>query len=222
MGEHIVGHVAATRQPLVVNDVEREPRFLRTAALHDCRAELALPIVLGDRLLGVLSVQSARAGAFDEGDVATLQTVADVVAVAIENARLFEEERRRQHELYSILDVTTAATSSLLLDEVLERVARGIAAAVGIQSCAIYLLDETGRWLLPAAGSTGPLALPIDGPFYNTPVDLTQDDFLREVVEGRHSLVCAEAEADPRTNKEVVRALHLISMLAVPLIAKEK
>lgn len=223
LGAHIVGYAAATRLPLLVNDVAREPRFLRTPVLADTGAELALPIVLGEHLIGVLDVQSALADAFDENDVVTLQTVADGIAVAIENARLFEQERRRQQELHSILDVTKAATSSLLLDEVLERMARGIAGTVGIPSCGVYLLDESGRWLLPAAGATGPLA-PLDStaPFYHTPIDLTQDSFLCEVVEQRHSLVCARADADPRLNQDVVRALHLKSVLAAPLIAKEK
>ena len=79
-----------------------------------------MPIVLGNRLLGVVDVESDRIGAFDGDDVATLQTLADGLAVGIENARLFEAERRRRQELTSILDVTTASTSSLLLDEVLE------------------------------------------------------------------------------------------------------
>ena len=70
--------------------------------------------------------RARRLGAFDGDDVATLQTLADGLAVGIENARLFEAERRRRQELTSILDVTTAATSSLLLDEVLGIVARGL------------------------------------------------------------------------------------------------
>ncbi|HEX5505033.1 MAG TPA: GAF domain-containing protein [Thermomicrobiales bacterium] len=223
VGEHVVGHVAATREPLMVNDVAREPRFLRPPSLSDTRAELALPIVLGDQLLGVLSVESTCVAAFDDVDVATLQTVADSIAAAIENTRLFEEERRRRHEMASILDVTKASTSSLLLDEVLARVARGVVEAIGKPpSCGLYLLDETGRWLLPASGATGPLAQTTGAHFYDTPIDLTRDDFLREVVEQRHSLFCADAAADPRTNKDVVRALHLHSMLAVPLIAKER
>ncbi|MDP9372064.1 MAG: GAF domain-containing protein, partial [Chloroflexota bacterium] len=226
VGEHLVGQAAAGRRPVLVNDVARNPRFLRTAALRDTRASLALPIILGDRLLGVLSVESDRADAFDDDDVATLQTLADGVAVAIDNARLFEAEQRRRQELASILDVTTAATSSLLVDEVLGVVARGIADAVDMPSCGVYLLDDSGRWLLPATGVAAADAANGAGTFgrafYDLPIDLQQERFLREVVTGRQALVCADAEGDPRTDKRLVRALGLKSLLAVPLIAKDK
>ncbi len=228
-GAHIVGQVAATRQPLLVNDVAADPRFLATASVEGTRAELALPIVLGDRLLGVLDVGSRHPGAFDAGDVATLQTLADGVAVAMDNARLFEEEHRRRQELTSILDVTKAATSSLLLDEVLRLVARGIAGAVDIPSCTIYLLDETGQWLIPATGvnvsgangASGHDADPAAN-FYHLPINLAYDPFLRDVVEGRRAALCADVAADPRTTAEVYRALGLKSILAVPLIAKDR
>src|SRR3712207_9298108 len=88
------------------------------------------------------SVESVQVEAFDEEDVSTLQTVADGVGVAIENARLFEEERRRRQELASIIDVTKAATSTLQPDEVLGRVARGNAAVDGLPSFGGYLLRE--------------------------------------------------------------------------------
>lgn len=91
--EGIVGYVGATRAPYLVNDVEREPRYYRVPELQSARAELAVPIKLGDRLLGVLDVESRELNAFNEDDVSTLQTVADMIAVAIENARLYERSR---------------------------------------------------------------------------------------------------------------------------------
>ncbi len=219
LGEHIVGKTAATRRPMLVNDVAREPHFLRTASLHDSRAELAVPIVLGERLIGVVDASCARVGAFDADDVATLQTLADGLAVGIENARLFEAERRRQQELTSILSVTTAATSSLLLDEVLDIVARGLSAAVDGLPCGVYLLDDTGAQLLPRAG-VGPDGGPLSGLAADRPIALADEAFLREAVARGHALITTDAARDPRTNTALVRALGLKSLLAVPLIAK--
>lgn len=218
VGAHVVGRAAALRQPVLVNDVAQEPRFLRTASLADSRAELAVPIVLGDRLIGVLVVQSDRVGAFDDGDVATLQTLADNVAVAIENARLFEAERRRQQELTSILDVTTAATSSLLLDEVLERVARGLSAAVDGLPCGVYLLDDDGAALVPRAG-VGLDGGPLTGLAADRRIALADEPFLRSVLADGHAIAASDIERDPRANRALVRALRLKSVLAVPLIA---
>ena len=221
VGAHISGRAAAQRQPVLVNDVEQEPDFLRTASLADTRAELAVPIVLGDRLIGVLVVQSDRVGAFDAGDVATLQTLVDNVAIAIENARLFEAERRRQQELTSILDVTTAATSSLLLDEVLNLVARGLSAAVDGLTCGVYLLDDDEAQLIPRAG-VGADGGPLPGLAADLRFDLADEPFLRAVIDSSHAIVAIDAETDPRANKTLVRALRLKSVLAVPLIAKER
>lgn len=219
VGEHIVGRTAVARQPILINDVSREPHFLRTASISDSCAELAVPIVLGNRLIGVIDVESARVGAFDSEDMATLQTLADGLAVGIENARLFEAERRRRQELTSILDVTTAATSSLLLDEVLGIVARGLSEAVDGLPCGVYLLDDTGAQLLPRAG-VGPDGGVLTGLAADLPITLDEVPFLQEVMESGHALTTTRADRDPRTNKVLIRALGLKSLLAVPLIAK--
>ena len=219
IGEHITGIAAATREPVLANDVAQEPRFLRTPSVLDSRAALAVPIVLGNRLIGVVSVESARLGAFDHDDVATLQTLADGLAVGIENARLFEAERRRQQELTSILDVTTAATSSLLLDEVLRIVARGLSDAVDGLSCGVYLLDDPGEQLIPRAG-VGYHGGPLTGPAVDLPIMLADEAFLRETITSGHAQMTADASSDPRTNKALVRLLSVKSLLAVPLIAK--
>jgi len=92
--EGIIGWVARHGQPLLVNDVGQEPRYYPHPALPDTRSELAVPIHLGRRIIGVLDVQGTELDAFDESDLDTLQTLAHQLAVAIENARLYEETKR--------------------------------------------------------------------------------------------------------------------------------
>jgi GAF domain-containing protein len=219
IGAHVVGRAAATRLAVVVNDIAREPDFLRTESVAGSRSALAVPIVLSNRLIGVINVESSRLAAFDADDESTLQTLADGLAVGIENARLFEAERRRQQELTGILDVTTAATSSLLLDDVLGVVARGLSDAVDGLSCGIYLLDDTGELLIPRA-SVGYHGGPLTGPAGEMPIALADESFLREAITSGHAQMTADAATDPRTNKALVRLLRLKSLLAVPLIAK--
>ncbi|MCL6648535.1 MAG: GAF domain-containing sensor histidine kinase [Chloroflexi bacterium] len=89
----IVGWVAGSGQPLLANDVSREPRYLVHDWLAETRAELAVPIRLGDQVLGVLDIESRHVDAFDETDLSTAQTLADLIAVAIENARLYDQTR---------------------------------------------------------------------------------------------------------------------------------
>jgi HAMP domain-containing protein len=102
-GESMVGWVCAQRQPRIALDVGEDavPLALHASArdfddplLPDTRSEMALPLRIGNRLLGALNVQSTEEAAFDDDDVRTLQGMADLVAIALENAHLFTETRR--------------------------------------------------------------------------------------------------------------------------------
>lgn len=92
MGEEgIVAWVAQTGEPLLVNDVSNEPRYHFIEELSGTKSELAVAIMLGDKILGVLDIESNEVDAFSESDLFTAQTLADQLAVAIENARLYQE-----------------------------------------------------------------------------------------------------------------------------------
>jgi len=102
VGEGLIGAAAATGATVLVNDVTADPRFVGGFGWEVAtRAELAVPVKLGGRVLGVLDIQETRVGAFDEVDVQTLETLADQIALSLHNARLFERleaelgERRR-------------------------------------------------------------------------------------------------------------------------------
>ncbi|MFC2002112.1 histidine kinase, partial [Chloroflexota bacterium] len=89
----IVGSVAQTGEPLMTCDVSKEPKYLLVQELPDTRSELAVPIKIGTEILGVLDLQSIELDAFDEIDLFTVQTLGDQVAIAVENARLYQETR---------------------------------------------------------------------------------------------------------------------------------
>jgi signal transduction histidine kinase len=92
-GEGIVGIVLESGEPLSVPDVTREPGYVLLPELADTRSEMAVPIKIGDRTTGVLDVQSVDPDAFDEVDLFTVQTLGDQLAIAVENARLYQESR---------------------------------------------------------------------------------------------------------------------------------
>jgi PAS domain S-box-containing protein len=95
--EGITGWVAATGRPLYVPDVQKDPRYV--PGMKEVRSEIALPLKIGDRVLGVLNVESTELGAFHERDVRILSSLAAQAAVAIENARLYAEIERKAEEL---------------------------------------------------------------------------------------------------------------------------
>ncbi|MBM4446761.1 MAG: HAMP domain-containing protein [Chloroflexi bacterium] len=92
--ESIVGWVAQTGEPILANDVSEDFRYRAVEALRDTKSELAVPVKIGNNVLGVLDIESTEVDAFGEADLYTAQTLADQLAVAIENARLYEETRQ--------------------------------------------------------------------------------------------------------------------------------
>lgn len=95
----IVGHVAFTGESRIALDVGTDAVHFRNPLLPDTRSEMALPLRIGRRVIGALDVQSREEAAFDDEDVSILQTIADQLAVAIENARLLQEMQQTMHEL---------------------------------------------------------------------------------------------------------------------------
>jgi len=114
--EGLVGWVARHGEPLLVNNVSQDPRYYSHPELPDTRSELDAPIRIGERIIGVLDVQSTELDAFEEGDLETLQTLADQLAVAMENACLYEETQR-----LAITDGLTGLYNLRYFYETLER-----------------------------------------------------------------------------------------------------
>lgn len=101
-GRSMVGQAISTRQPRITLDVGMESYRMDNPLLPDTRSEIALPLIVRDQVLGALDVQSREPNAFKEEDIETLQGMANQVAIALENARLFQETRENLEELRAI------------------------------------------------------------------------------------------------------------------------
>lgn len=95
----IVGYAAGTGQPRIALDTDQDAVYFDNPDLPMTRSEMALPLKIGNRVIGVLDVQSRQANAFNQEDLDTLQILADQLAVAIENARLLSESQQALREL---------------------------------------------------------------------------------------------------------------------------
>ncbi|MFZ5857572.1 MAG: GAF domain-containing protein [Chloroflexota bacterium] len=95
----MVGTAISQKEARIALDVGQEPVRFNNPLLPYTRSEIALPLIVGDRILGALDVQSTREAAFGQEDIQTLQNMANQVAVALENARLFQETNQRIQEL---------------------------------------------------------------------------------------------------------------------------
>ncbi len=104
----IIAHVFRTGTTYLTNDTLTDPVYLISEGLETIRSELALPLRFGQSLLGVLDIQSEQTDAFSPGDIAALSTLADQVAVALRNVRLYEEIRRLNEDLETQVSQRTA------------------------------------------------------------------------------------------------------------------
>jgi PAS domain S-box-containing protein len=98
----IVGKVSSNGEPIIVNDTTQDPLHKFNPLLPETRAEAAIPLRIGTRIIGVIDIQSKNANAFSEDEISVLQTLADQVAVAIDNARSFELSQQAVMEMREI------------------------------------------------------------------------------------------------------------------------
>jgi len=98
----IVGYVTGLGRPRIALDVGADAVYFDNPDLPATRSEMALPLLVGDQVIGALDVQSTAPAAYDQEDVALLSALADQVAIAIDNARLFEESRQALREVQAV------------------------------------------------------------------------------------------------------------------------
>jgi len=101
-GASMVGWATSHGKPRISLDVGQEKIHFRNPHLPDTRSELALPISIGKQINGALSIQSTQTNAFDEDDITVLQGIADSLAIALENARLFEQFEKSLREIQQL------------------------------------------------------------------------------------------------------------------------
>ncbi|MBI5951228.1 MAG: GAF domain-containing protein [Chloroflexi bacterium] len=101
-GSGIVGYVAKSGTPRISLDVGQDAVYFNNPDLPNTRSEIALPLKVRDRIVGVLDVQSEKPGAFTENDANTLGILADQVAIALENARLFTQTQQALSEAQAL------------------------------------------------------------------------------------------------------------------------
>jgi GAF domain-containing protein len=162
----VVGFVAGKGEPLIVNDITRDATYYANPFLPDTRSEAAIPLKVGDRIVGVLDVQSTQLYAFAEDNLRTLQILADQLAIAVVNSELFAEtqEHLAQHRL--LHHITTTAASGTTLDEALQSAVNGLQVTLGGDRVSILLADREKKALevkaaVGYAGNVFDLRVPI-------------------------------------------------------------
>ena len=145
LGEGIAGRVAQTGEPMLIHDLRRDPRFADAdmSAREWIGSSMCVPLRdSSGEIQGVLSIRRhVPAEQFTQDDLKLFRIFANQAALAISNAQLYSRLNRRVQELSNISDLTRTITSTLALDQVLQRIADSITGVVGFDRCCVYLLD---------------------------------------------------------------------------------
>ncbi|MDD2922577.1 MAG: GAF domain-containing protein, partial [Anaerolineales bacterium] len=137
--QSLVARAARTREGVVVNDVTIAPDFLPNPLLPDTRAEMAVPMVVADKVIGVLDVQSEIAGHFTDVDVSIETTLASQVAVALQNARNFSQSQRQAERETAVNLITQKIQNATSIESALQVAARELGHALGMRPTVVAL-----------------------------------------------------------------------------------
>jgi sigma-B regulation protein RsbU (phosphoserine phosphatase) len=145
LGEGLTGSAAGTRKPILARDVRTDPRYLN--ALDAVRAELAVPMSIRGKLVGVIDLQSTRVNAFSEEDLSLLVLIASRVGVTIDNARLYRRVAQQNRTLRVLAHLSQEFSSILEIDELLTKIAVTIRALINFDAFSIFLVTEENKLL---------------------------------------------------------------------------
>jgi sigma-B regulation protein RsbU (phosphoserine phosphatase) len=145
LGQGVVGAAVEEGRPILVNDIREEPRYV--GPLRNMLSQLAVPMRRKGKVIGALNLLSDSEGAFTAQDEALLRQFAAHVAVAIENARLFESEHQYVATLETLSEIGHEMSSILDLDQLLTRIASLTKRLIDYRTFGILLLNEQSREL---------------------------------------------------------------------------
>ncbi|HXZ44545.1 MAG TPA: GAF domain-containing protein, partial [archaeon] len=217
LGRGVNATVAVTRKPMILDDYQASPYAL--PEFPDVVATITTPVLFGERLLGVLHSHSTQAGKrFAPDDLRLLEMLADQAAIAIENARLFEEARMRSARLNALSQLSRTMTSSLDLQRVFDYVVRAAVDLLDLALARVYVWREETGLLHLRASAGAPNLLPY-------PRDTFQPDegVVGSVFRSQGVIALADASTDPNYLEHAwAKQVGVKSVAVIPLLLGER
>ena len=145
VGEGVTGVAAQRAEAILVNDVAHDPRYI--SAVPNVRSEIAVPLIVKNRVIGVIDIESPQPDHFTEEHKRLLTLIASRMAVGIENARLYTRISRQAKSLLLLNEIARELTSILNVDELLKRIGELVSRLIDFQMFSILLVDAAGEKL---------------------------------------------------------------------------
>ncbi|HLF02684.1 MAG TPA: GAF domain-containing protein [Anaerolineales bacterium] len=144
-----------TRAPVWRDDVKADARAIALPDAESVRGWLAAPLVIGERVIGQVSLGSMRANAYGVEEAELLESVAWQSSLALENAQLYSEATRRLQQMATLNEISTAAISTLDFDEVVDRMAQAMRRTLRYESLTLWMATDSGGQLSLRPVGTG-------------------------------------------------------------------
>jgi sigma-B regulation protein RsbU (phosphoserine phosphatase) len=153
--QSIVGQATARKEPWIINDVNLEPLYYANPLLPETKSELVMPLIVGERVLGALDVQSERVNAFSPDEVQILQILTDQLAIAVWNSTLFGKTQATlaQHRL--LQQISIAASTAASLEQALSVTVEALHQADPNQRVMVMMFSQGSLQVSAAAGYEG-------------------------------------------------------------------
>jgi len=145
VGEGVTGRAAQVREAVLVDDVTKEDGYI--AAIPNVRSELAIPLIIKNRVIGVIDLEAREPGYFTDEHKRLLTLIASRMAVGIENAQLYTRSTRQARTLLLLNEIARELTSILNLDELLKRIGELLSRLIDFQMFSILLIEPGGNKL---------------------------------------------------------------------------
>ncbi len=216
VGEGLMGRIVATRAPLVVEDLQADARLKNAEPV---RAEgvasfAGVPLLLGEQVLGALSIAVRERRLFAEEDMSLLQSLSSQAAIAIENARLYAETQWRLRESATLVEVGRELSRPGPAGEAMRAVARVVGQALGADMGGVYGLNPSRDALVPIAGyRIPPHLVEVLGA---RPFMLARFPALMESWRAGRAVSSSSVHDDPRFDPATFEAIDPAAMLFAP------
>ncbi len=214
IGQGLIGQAALEGERVLVNDVKQDPRYRFIDVLPETRSEVALPLKMGERVLGVLDVQSDQPNAFHPNDLLILGALSDTIARAVEGARLYMDLRRRADQLTLVAEVGKSVSTSLEVHTLMNNAAALIHDRFGYPYVHLFTVHPNRRLIQYRAGS-GSRSKNLEG--YTLSLDDPQGIISWVAREGQTVLV-NDVKKDDRYRPSPLPPEDTNSELCVPLL----
>jgi two-component system, sensor histidine kinase PdtaS len=219
VGEGMTGYAVERNQPVHAADAQHDPHFkwLDEAEERAFQSLLAVPLVVNARPIGALNVQMRAAHEYTAEEAEILSLIGDLAAGALVKAQLYDRQTSQIEELRTLAQVSEALTSPQYLDDILDIVTSMAAQTMNAAVCSLFLLDESnGRLELRSATRK-------TSPYRHREPLLVGEGAVGQVVQSGQPVYIADVRTDPRyKNRELARSEGLVSLLAVPLMVRER